>query len=133
MIRDALFSGDALPMLRRGLDVSELRRTVRADNIANAETPGYAARRVAFEEHLERSGAAMRLERTNAGHLAPAETTAAPTVLRSEDPLLPNGVNNVDIERELLLSGWNRVHMNALARFATHQYRLLRDATGPAR
>src|SRR4030095_12824572 len=50
MIRD-LFSS-TLDVLHKTLDVRQQRHTVVASNIANAETPGFIAKDVRFEEAL---------------------------------------------------------------------------------
>src|SRR5215470_17141467 len=50
MIRD-LFSS-TLDVLHKTLDLRQQRHTVLASNIANAETPGFIAKEVRFEEAL---------------------------------------------------------------------------------
>lgn len=124
MIRRVLFSGDGFPWLRRGMDVSETRHRTTAENVANALTPGYRARRVAFEELLPKATKKLELTRTSEVHLGPRETIDA-RVVPSDDPVLPNGINNVDVEREMAEMGVNRIQISALSRFAAKQYRLL--------
>lgn len=132
MIKDALFGGDALPWLRKGMDVSRARHRVTAENVANALTPGYRAKRVAFEEYLDRADGTLRAARTQEGHIAPetAVDRVQPRVMASNDPMLPNGINNVDIENEMAVMGWNRTQYSALTRFASRQYQMLSEAIG---
>jgi flagellar basal-body rod protein FlgB len=132
VIKDALFGGEGLPSLRKGMDVSRARHRVTAENVANALTPGYRAKRVAFEEYLDRADGSLPIARTREGHISsgqPLERTPA-RVVASEDPVLPNGINNVDIENEMAVMGWNRTQYAALTRFASRQYRLLSEAIG---
>lgn len=133
MIRDALFGAEALPALRKGMDVSRLRGRVSAENITNALTPGYRANRVAFEEHLERADGTLRAARTGAGHMGATSSAierVEPRITPTDDPRLPNGINNVDIENEMAVLGWNRIQYSALTRFASRQYRMLSEAIG---
>ncbi len=75
--------------LRVGLNGLNLRREASADAVANMETPGYKANRVAFEDQLSNA-----LER---GDLS----SVRPSVTRSTAAALPNG-NNVQIDQELM-------------------------------
>lgn len=77
---------DALQSLLRGLAA---RQRATADNIANLETPGFTARRVEFEQALT---AALK---------GGGDPNVQPTVVRTNDPALPNG-NNVSIDKEIV-------------------------------
>ena len=71
------------------LDGLAARQDVRAHNVANAETPGFRAQHVQFEDALRdafRRGAPQRVEPT---------TVASPTIVNA------NG-NSVDLETELV-------------------------------
>ena len=133
MLKDVLFNREALPWIRRGIDVSEARRRGGAENIANSLTPGYRARRVAFEELLGGEKATLRLTRSQDGHQGADASGPTHRTVEADEPILPNGVNNIDIENEMASMAWNRVQMTALARFATKQYSLLSRAIGNSR
>lgn len=134
MIEKALFSSGAIPWLKKGLDVSEMRRRVTAENMANVHTEGYRAQRVAFEEHLhDASGAPAALRHTNLRHMGPSDSGPVADVVPSDDPMLPNGINNVDVEEEMAAMGWNRLQMSALTRFMSKKYALLNDAIRASR
>ena len=68
--------------------VAQRQRTI-SDNIANLETPNFTARRVEFEGALRQA-----IESGRSGDIAP-------TIVRTDDPALPNG-NNVSIDKEIL-------------------------------
>jgi len=134
VIEKALFSSGAIPWLKKGLDVSEMRRRVTAENMANVHTEGYRAQRVAFEEHLQSaSGAPTALRHTDVRHLGPSDPDRIAEVVPSDDPVLPNGRNNVDVEEEMALMGWNRLQMSALTRFMSKKYALLNEAIRTSR
>lgn len=67
----------SVDLLHRAMDVSSLRYQVSANNIANAEVPGYKRQVVNFESELKRafaneadSGDRMQLTRTDSRHIA---------------------------------------------------------------
>jgi flagellar basal-body rod protein FlgB len=134
VIEKALFSSGAIPWLKKGLDVSEMRRRVTAENVANLHTQGYRAQRVAFEEHLRGvSGPPALLVHTDQRHLGASANDISAEAVPSDDPVLPNGINNVDVEEEMAAMGWNRLQMTALTRFMSKKYALLNDAIRASR
>jgi flagellar basal-body rod protein FlgB len=76
------------------------RQAVVAQNVANADTPGYRARQIASfaETHRTAPGAAMRT--TRAGHLGTTTVGGADPGPTTSEPA-PNG-NAVSLEREML-------------------------------
>ncbi|MPV38439.1 flagellar basal body rod protein FlgB [Georgenia subflava] len=74
--------------MRSALDALSLRQRVIADNIANAQTPGFLAGRVSFEDEL-----AAAVER--------GDGSVRGTVERSLEPTRPDG-NNVNLDTETL-------------------------------
>ena len=71
------------------LDGLNLRSEVIANNVANAEVPGFTASHVSFERHL-----ADALERES------LDSIAGPTVIRKADVF--NGINEVSLEDEMV-------------------------------
>lgn len=81
---------------------SGARMAVIAENIANADTPGYQAKDIpAFAEVYEAEGLAMRA--TRPGHLSapPATASSIPDTARGHES--PNG-NSVSLEAEMVKS-----------------------------
>ena len=81
---------------------SGARMSVIAENVANADTPGYKARDLAaFSQMFEEAGDPMRA--TRSGHLAAASssTVPQPDVVRGRES--PNG-NSVSLEAEMVKS-----------------------------
>lgn len=83
------------------LDGLAARQDVRAHNVANAETPGFRAMQVNFEDSLRdalRRGAPERMESTE---------IASPTIVNA------NG-NSVDLETEMVGSMKDGLHARAM-------------------
>ena len=93
--------------LRNKLGWLSERQTVLAENVANADTPGYAARDLkapSFRDLLEGSGQAMPAARTNMAHI-PFRGTGTAGLYRPEDiedaPMSLNG-NSVSLEEQMM-------------------------------
>lgn len=104
-------SADLLDKTTRALQVAanmrQLRNNVITSNIANAETPGYAAKKLDFENALAR---AVDLEGLNkdlnleAGHFpvsSGALSKVRADVYENPDASINNDGNTVDLEREM--------------------------------
>ncbi len=92
---DAIFVG-----MDRALRVHGQRMGVVANNLANADTPGYKARDVDFRAVLsEAQAASAGLRTTHAGHLAGADGGAAPRLWRVPSQPSADG-NTVDAPME---------------------------------
>lgn len=100
--------------LNSALDGLALRQRVIADNIANIQTPGYQAKRVAFEESL---AAAVR---SGSG-------AATPVVARSLEPTRTDG-NNVNLDTETLLNIDTNLRYQLATQAISGSYSKLRTA-----
>ena len=78
------------------------RQSVIAQNIANADTPGYRSKDVTAFQPSTDNGAGMKS--TRGGHFTPSsQTTAASIILGDQSGLSPNG-NSVSLETEMFKS-----------------------------
>lgn len=84
-------------LMKMGLDATELRSRVIANNIANINTPGYERKYVTFEETLddEMKGAKIEVK------------TEKNTTMRQDE-------NNVDLENEKVNQAATSLQYNAL-------------------
>jgi flagellar basal-body rod protein FlgB len=130
MIASGIFEQAHLSDLKSALDVYARRQRVVADNIANVQTPGYRAQEYRFEELL--TGAQRRLEgaRTHTAHLPLGKRDLAETVGEQRDLATDydNGVNNVDIDREMTGLATNDLSYRLATRLLGMKYNLLRGA-----
>jgi len=98
--------GTSIPLLAKALDAYVIRQQVIADNIANSETPGFRRREVRFEEELRKAlGGSIHSRRSHLRHLPigrPKVEEVRPRLVRVEDPRTPGGMNDVDVELEMV-------------------------------
>jgi flagellar basal-body rod protein FlgB len=131
-VLDKVLFGESIPRLQQGLDAAALRHKVTADNIANAATPGFQARHVAFEELLRGHQATphrLRLASPESGPgLGVGQAAAQPRVEVDTSPDLRSGVNNVDIEREMASLQETVLRHSAVAQMLAAKYRMIRQA-----
>jgi len=120
MIRD-LFSS-TLDVLHKTLDLRQQRHAVLASNIANAETPGFLAKDLRFEEALRAAAAPAPppspLWRTHPEHLPvlPPQTTIRDvqgTLVPTPSDDIGGDLNTVSIDREMARLARNTSQYNA--------------------
>lgn len=91
--------------LKAMLDAQATRQRAHAQNIANAETPGYQRVRVEFEDLLKEKldGANQNLAQSDERHIPPSDDLEGLThrVVREQIPDDITGINGVNIEEEM--------------------------------
>jgi flagellar basal-body rod protein FlgB len=119
-----------LSMLRERMQWHQARQRVLAENVANADTPGYHARDLAppnFERALQT--ASLALDRTNSAHIAAAGGSSQ---FAEDDPhyeVRPRGTA-VSHEDEMLKLAGNQMDYDAAASLYTHSLALIKLAVG---
>ncbi len=121
---DILFDKN-VDLLSKSLDMYLLRHSVIADNIANAETPFFKARRVDFETSLQRA-----LDASEAGFETPERGIASVEPIVYEDPEaeVGNDLNTVDMDREMSQMTKNDIKYSAAAEAISKKFALLKYA-----
>ena len=112
------------------------RQRVVAQNVANADTPGYAARDLArptdFADAL--SGAnRLAMARTSASHIptAPGATTSPFIIERTPDSETTPDGNSVVVEEQMLRMAESRMEYDAAIGFYQKSMQMLRMAARP--
>ncbi|MEM5582052.1 flagellar basal body rod protein FlgB [Roseibium sp. AS2] len=110
----------------------QTRQGVLAENIANADTPGYGARDVkeyTFAEHIGRETFGLSTLTTNAGHLTGtlAGQTDAKVEGRDTFEVTPNG-NSVNLEEQMMKITENQMDYQAATTLYTKGLGLIRKA-----
>ncbi len=104
LVKNALYSHTALPLVGRSLDASALRSKAIANNLANVTTPGYERMEVSFEDRLKTALARKDWDREkNPGHIAtagPYPEQIRPEIRVIREEANPGEINNVDIDEE---------------------------------
>lgn len=102
--------------LERYMDLLSARQKLAAQNIANADTPGYKTRDVEF-----------------AGELDDLMRAGQPAVVEVEGLKTRNDGNNVSIDREARLLAENAIRFNVAAQLLRAQFRAVRSAIQESR
>ena len=101
------------------LDLRQRRQEIIASNVANADTPGYKARRFEFENVLKESlppRDALPMARTRSGHLPTGYVGPVAGELQEVETSIPKGDgNSVDMEQEMAQQAANQLLYNYAA------------------
>ena len=130
-----IFSGNTFGALTQALDAASLRQETIASNLANANTPGYRRKDVAFALELGGQEDRLRLARTSGRHLLAPGGSGEPAHVVS----VPGGAmrldgNTVDPDAEAARLAETEITYAALTGALVSQFAGLRIAiTGSAR
>lgn len=115
--------GTTVEMLRQGTIFASKRHELLAQNVANADTPGFRARDLAFAQELTIAQRATAL---------PAESVGVPTLdprlVDSPDASLRADGNTVDIDRQMARLAQNTGYQHAVVQLLSARFRALRSA-----
>lgn len=114
----SLFDSD-IGLVGRVLDMQLQRQNVVASNMANVKTPGYKARKVMFEDELQK---ALGLD--NKGRLSRTDQQHMPSVFdpngfsaewkKAFKPRIVHGEDRVDLDKEMATMAKTNLHYSAL-------------------
>jgi flagellar basal-body rod protein FlgB len=108
----------------------QLRQGVLAENVANAETPGYRARDLERFSLEGTSGSTLRLAGTAPGHLAGGGGAGAWRETRDAGfEISPDG-NSVTLEDEMMKVTANQMDYQTMTTLYSRSMRLIRTALG---
>ncbi len=129
-MQDKLFGSNTVDLLKRSLDAYTLRQRVIAENIANAETPGFRAKQVEFESLLREAGeASNRMQNSLPGHQLKSEPTKVRAHVHEEsDRAMDNSINNVSIDMEMAALAEANLSHKLSTRALALRYQLLRSS-----
>lgn len=105
--------------LHKGMNASQHRHRVIANNIANVNTPGFKSSSVVFERELARAldRQAMRGTITSDRHIplgAPTLDRVRSRMITHNDESMRNDLNSVDVEHEMAELSKNQLYYSAL-------------------
>jgi flagellar basal-body rod protein FlgB len=127
-----------MSVLQKSLDLRAQKQQVIAGNIANAETPGYAARKMSFEADLRKAISSPELQgrQLQAKHFPIGGTGISGVqgriVKQNDDNPLGDG-NNVSIDDEMFDLSENQLLFEADAQMLKKKLTLLRFAASDGR
>ena len=130
MIRKSIFSKTSIPVVSKSMNAGMMRSKVIANNIANVTTPGFKRGEVTFEKELSRAidESKIKGKRTNPKHMHVGGRNLSrvkPNFYVPNDPTLPGGINNVDIDMENAKMAENQLLYNFSVRFVKERINML--------
>ncbi len=130
MIRNFILEQTNIPLLNKALDVYSLRQRTISSNISNVNTVGYREKEVKFEELLQRqlrkhlSGIQTDERHIPLGRLRVREVR--PQVLENKSDDYYSGVNNVDIDKQVVEQVKNEIRFMYASRIISANFAALR-------
>ncbi|AIQ47868.1 flagellar basal-body rod protein FlgB [Paenibacillus sp. FSL R7-0273] len=127
-----LLNSVSFQRLQGGLAAATKRQSVLANNIANADTPGFKRSDVSFESLLagQENGLKPTLgaKITDSRHFQFGYVSAVPSAVVSTDASISmnNNDNNVDMDREMALSAENQLRYNSYIEQLNSQITMMR-------
>ncbi|TMW73208.1 flagellar basal body rod protein FlgB [Alteribacter natronophilus] len=105
-------------LLESALNASMTRQRTISNNIANADTPNYKARRTVFGNELSKASGRLEMEanRTDHRHLQfGGNPRGDAVVVRDGSTVMNNNGNNVDMDREMAKLAENQLYYQAIS------------------
>ena len=130
MIKNVLFQQAHLDQVKHALGIYARRHRVVAENIANVETPGFRAQEYRFEEYLDGASRQLQGLTTHPGHLSIGRRDIGQVEGNAayRKSYYDNGINNVDIDREMTDLTTNDLAYRLATRLLSMKYNILRGA-----
>ncbi|MCD6582647.1 MAG: flagellar basal body rod protein FlgB [Desulfuromusa sp.] len=127
-----------IDVLQKSLDLRAQKQQVIAGNIANAETPGYSARKLSFEDNLRKaiSSPEMTGRKTNAKHfpIGSSGISAVQGTITKQLSQNPYGDgNSVSVDDEMFDLAENQILFEAASQIIKKKFSMLKFAAGDGR
>ncbi len=127
-------SDKTLQALASSLNFRQMRQEIISSNVANAETPGYKAQRIDFEEALARAldiDGYESLITTDKKHFDVGSGSFAniePEVYTDPNGIVSENGNTVDVEQEMSKLAENKILYDALVQLVNKKMGLMKYA-----
>lgn len=122
-----LLFGGTIELLRQAVSFSTRRHQTLAQNLANAETPGYRGQDVVFRDEME---TALRGKAVPVSTALPEPDGGALRTVRvyAGDGRPRMDGNDVDLDRQMVRMAQNTLYHNAMVQILTQQFNVLKGA-----
>jgi flagellar basal-body rod protein FlgB len=130
IVTDFIFERVRIPDYKKFLDLTSFRHKLISSNVANASTPGYEARDIAFKEEFARlTEKSNHLEgmTTNSRHIPLGHDKRRPPEVQ-EARVTSGEINSVDIDKEMADLAQNELFFTVGARLLQRKFEGLRKA-----
>ncbi len=124
--------------LQTALTMRQLKQNVTSANIANAETPGYQAKKLDFEGALERAldlDGLRGMSTSSEDHMSVGGHTAKvkPDIYNNPEGAVSNDGNTVDLEKEMATLSENAIMYKAALQLINKKLAALKYAASEGR
>lgn len=130
-----IFNRESIPMIKTAINAYNLRQKIIAENIANATTPGYKRKEVSFEDKIEEVRRKLKETKivgikTNPKHfdIPQIDMDITPEVKVDNYEGKINGINNVDIDKEMAKAAENGLRYQAAVQSLIQKYKTINSA-----
>lgn len=123
-----------LQALASSLNFRQMRQEIISSNVANAETPGYKAKRIDFEQALARAlniDGQQSLNATDKRHYDVGNggfENLEPDVYTDPNGIVSENGNTVDVEQEMAKLAENKILYDALVQLVNKKFGLMKYA-----
>ncbi|UCD95214.1 MAG: flagellar basal body rod protein FlgB [Candidatus Zixiibacteriota bacterium] len=131
MIQKLVIDQSGVPLLKKYLDVSSLRHKLISGNIANVSTPRYRSKDVDFHGELRKAignNGHISGKRTHPSHLPLGQSRQDEPEIIVDKSNARNGINNVDIDKEMGDLAQNQIYYSIGARLLAKKFDGLKKA-----
>jgi len=131
MIKNIVFDKSGFPLLEKFLNISSLRNKLISGNIANVSTPGFRSSDVDFHGELKKAVGnkdGVRVTLTHPAHIQSPRSSGGTPKIRVNKSKESNGVNNVNIDKEMANLAQNQIYYSIGARLLANKFTALRGA-----
>jgi flagellar basal-body rod protein FlgB len=129
-------SDPTIQALQASLKFRQLRQELIASNIANAETPGYKAKKIDFEEALARAldvDDQLKMNTTDSKHFnvgGGGFNNLEPEIYEDSNGIVSLDGNNVDRDQEMAEMAENKIMYDASVQLLNKKLGLMKYAVG---
>ena len=129
---NGIFTRMGVEKLSLALNTASVRNDVIAENIANADTPGYKAKDLKFYDVMNEAlgkGKKLPLARTDEQHLPSANRALNPSeyVYEQNNPSVRNDGNDVNHDYEMSQMAENSIRYQMLAQFTAGKFTKIKE------
>ncbi|QKS71444.1 flagellar basal body rod protein FlgB [Paenalkalicoccus suaedae] len=131
-----LLNNDAMRLMETSLKAATTRHNTIANNIANADTPGFKAERTVFKHQLaEATGNQLQAYRTDEKHInfGGSNSNESPVITKRNNTAYNHNGNNVDMDHEMAELAKNQIYYNAMIERLNSRFSGIRTALGSGR
>lgn len=131
IIQNTVFAKSGVPMLEKYLELASVKHKLISGNIANISTPGYKSKDIDFHGELKKAigqKSGLKMTATHPNHIQPGQSSNDNPKIITDDSSESNGINNVNIDKEMAGLAQNQITYGLGARMLSLKFQGLKKA-----